>query len=461
MQNNSDFGSSYAILIGQLILEELRCLRKEIKEEVQRIADKFQDYLEAGKNINSQEVPVSVPPDQGFPIDIEEVHGYESDVKSEVHVEVSDGFPGAEIDLTDCFHDIEIPHMPLGSSQNYGSKEGSEIYREGGENVLDATENMNGELMMKSLTTTHNNKKTVNGKRTRKSRPTKFVNSDSIDYADDLQALIPDSKEDVEDSVDDSCSWMQFATMDQDDLHCNICQMSFTHRAHLKRHCQIHTGRKRFKCERCDLLFDRLEDLKVHKKKNHQELPQNVEVKPSVFETHPQSNIAFKSRKAFHSPKKSKHSLHKVNKGKKSNHFSQKGSTMKNHSSFFGYSLKETEPIKRTATKFVLPPEHQDNVKERNGRKFYHCDECPKIFVYTSQSYQRHMMIHTGERPYKCEFCNKGFIRSANMKMHVRVHTGEKPYHCHLCSKNFRLRSGLNSHLKTIHCTDGESIHWV
>nr|2YSP_A Chain A, Zinc finger protein 224 [Homo sapiens] len=33
----------------------------------------------------------------------------------------------------------------------------------------------------------------------------------------------------------------------------------------------------------------------------------------------------------------------------------------------------------------------------------------------------------TGEKPYKCEKCGKGYNSKFNLDMHQKVHTGERP----------------------------------
>jgi uncharacterized Zn-finger protein len=80
------------------------------------------------------------------------------------------------------------------------------------------------------------------------------------------------------------------------------------------------------------------------------------------------------------------------------------------------------------------------------------CEICSKAFK-EKHKLKRHMMVHTGEKPFPCEICGKNFALEYNLKTHIRIHTGEKPFKCEYsdCGKSFTQSGNLKTHMRTNH----------
>ena len=64
---------------------------------------------------------------------------------------------------------------------------------------------------------------------------------------------------------------------------------------------------------------------------------------------------------------------------------------------------------------------HSDPNDPTGQSKVYYCCLCGKMLSSFS-SLDRHMLVHSGERPFSCELCGQTFTTNGNMHRHKRTH---------------------------------------
>ncbi|GFW35895.1 zinc finger protein [Trichonephila clavipes] len=115
--------------------------------------------------------------------------------------------------------------------------------------------------------------------------------------------------------------------------------------------------------------------------------------------------------------------------------------------------------------------------KGKYAAKNHRCDFCNKCF-YSNADLVRHVRVHTvlvlwsdgnsfhheqdtaptitdmsrvKKNKFRCETCPKTFRCNTDIIRHIRSHTGEKPFVCHVCSRGFTRKDSMRYHLMQRH----------
>ena len=86
---------------------------------------------------------------------------------------------------------------------------------------------------------------------------------------------------------------------------------------------------------------------------------------------------------------------------------------------------------------------------EEYSRRFQ-CCKCKKI-LGNRQKLKSHYRIHTKEKPFHCNFCEKIFSECSSLRKHLLTH-GPRKYNCDFCNKRFIRKDYLYKHIRSRVC---------
>lgn len=227
---------------------------------------------------------------------------------------------------------------------------------------------------------------------------------------------------------------------DQKPYMCNECGKQYSSQESFQAHLLMHRGQRPFKCPHCDKCYGLKRDLREHLVLHTGEKPFVCDVCGKAFARRPSLRV----HREVHRTKEPDYQAQKIKCPECNKELATSGSLrnhMRLHSGERPYVCQYCDRSFRQRGNLL------GHLRIHTGEKPYKCDHCEQCFSQVPEL-RRHLISHTGEM-YLCPVCGKALRDPHTLRAHERLHTGERPYKCEQCGKGYTMATKLRRHLKS------------
>ena len=105
-------------------------------------------------------------------------------------------------------------------------------------------------------------------------------------------------------------------------------------------------------------------------------------------------------------------------------------------------SIRDVFPLELFACLWLVSPQVQGSVSSATLLLLYVNYSCIQ-----ADTLKMHMVMHSGEKSFKCKQCNNSCTNAGGLKRHILVHTGEKPFSCNQCKYSCAVAGSMKMHM--------------
>ena len=229
---------------------------------------------------------------------------------------------------------------------------------------------------------------------------------------------------------------------------CPLCEAKVSRKEHLKRHMIIHTDSRPFKCSLCPFSAKRIDSIKHHIRQRHVEGMATVTTlhfAPAMVQNL-LGQLQSSSAQPIGLPATS-NSQQNVARPTGSKKKKKKSASAANNNMSLQPTLPNSQPAQPQQHDELLGLILSNNAPVEG---LLPCDMCNKSFTDQAKL-NRHKFSHLAVKPFICDICGARLSRQDHLKRHMYMHESSHPLLCGSCRYATNKLSDLRVHIKNQH----------